>query len=35
VTTAGKRCCLSTGIPCGGNGDCCSGSCDSSQLVCD
>lgn len=35
VTSEGKRCCLSTGIPCGGNGDCCSGSCDETQLACD
>ncbi len=35
VTTAGKRCCLTTGIPCGGDGDCCSGSCDPTQLACD
>lgn len=34
VTTAGKRCCLTTGIPCGGNGDCCSGNCDATQLTC-
>jgi hypothetical protein len=34
VTTAGKRCCLTTGTPCGGNGDCCSGNCDSSLLTC-
>jgi len=35
VTTAGKRCCLTMGIPCEGNGDCCSGSCDGTTLVCD
>jgi hypothetical protein len=34
VTTAGKRCCLQAGIPCGGNGDCCSGNCDSAAQTC-
>lgn len=35
VTTAGKRCCLTTGTPCGGDGDCCSGSCDATSVTCD
>jgi hypothetical protein len=35
VTSAGKRCCLDTGVPCGADGDCCSDQCDSTMFVCD
>jgi hypothetical protein len=34
-TSPSKRCCLNTGIPCGGDADCCSGTCDPAAATCD